>query len=262
MTWKPSPESPYPSDNDILLGNAPDYFIYPRFGNNSQVDGPEDIWNGGGDYTGFPTTAAEEFQVFSSSAADAAAGTGARTVRVFYYDDNYVLFDDNRVTKSFEVTLNGTTPVNTGVTGMRILLAYVTSSGSGQTNAGTITIRWRTTTTVVFAQIPVGTGQTMLGSFTIPAGWRGWLIDYNVSMLDNNANTCKMAIKTRAFGTNTFRIVRPFTAGTATPFSRTLRGGYPLNEKQDLVIRALSVANTGADITTSYEILLQKLSVT
>lgn len=67
----------------IALGQVPNNDIHTKFGINPDVDAataPEDIWNGGGTYTGFPVggtaTVAETLQVFSSSTADTAAVDG------------------------------------------------------------------------------------------------------------------------------------------------------------------------------------------
>lgn len=60
-------------------------------GLNSDVDFgsvPEDIWEGGGVYTGFPSSA-ETIEVFSGSANDSSAGTGARTALLLGLDTNY-----------------------------------------------------------------------------------------------------------------------------------------------------------------------------
>jgi hypothetical protein len=73
--------------------------------------------------------------VSSSSASDASAGTGARTIKITYYDASFV--------GPFTVTLtmNGTTTVNTGVTNIcfveKIEVLTVGSTGS---NVGTISL--------------------------------------------------------------------------------------------------------------------------
>ena len=106
--------------------------IIHKFGSNSDVDGAEDIWEGGGDYTGFPTAAAENFEILSSSADDTSAGTGARTVRIWYYNDDYEnVLMRQEIILMVDVTLNGTAGVDSGVSGMRIWRAKVLTSGSG-----------------------------------------------------------------------------------------------------------------------------------
>lgn len=56
----------------IVEDRVPGRSYVLKFGRNVDIDTatvPEDLWNGGGVYAGFPTGAAEEFEVFSSSAS-------------------------------------------------------------------------------------------------------------------------------------------------------------------------------------------------
>lgn len=72
--------------------------------------------------------------VSSSSASDAAAGTGAQSVTINYLDAGFVAHSET-------VTLNGTTAVNTVGTNIAYIESMVVATvGSGTTNAGTITI--------------------------------------------------------------------------------------------------------------------------
>lgn len=246
------------TEDEVMRGKVSGEYILPKFGRNPDVDGAEDIWNGGGDYTGFPTTTAEEFQVLSSSASDTAAGTGARTIRVYYLNSAYEMFDSTGAYLSFDVTLNGTTSVNSGVTGMRVWRAVVLTSGSGQTNAGNITVRWRTTTSVIFCLIPTGFAHTQISNFTIPAGYTGYLKSYRASMDDLTSNSATLALKVRDFGSNTFRLRRPFVISTTKDVSVQLYGGDQLSEKTDLCFRATSVANANGIVTCGYGLRLVK----
>ena len=88
----------------------------------------------------------------SSSTSDAAAGTGANTVTLTYYDQNLI----GPYTEV--ITLNGTTPVNTVSTTICFIEKItVTTVGNQLSNVGTLTLK---TTT--------GGGGTTIG--TIPAG--------------------------------------------------------------------------------------------
>lgn len=74
--------------------------------------------------------------IVSASASDAAAGTGARTVRITYFTATWTgpFFET--------VTLNGTTPVNTVATDICYIESMeVLTVGSGLTNAGIISLK-------------------------------------------------------------------------------------------------------------------------
>jgi hypothetical protein len=80
-------------------------------------------------------TTGTALEVVSSSADDAAAGTGARTVKVEGVDASHVPFSET-------ITMNGVTPVplvNTSV--IAINRTTVLTAGSGLANAGTIDVR-------------------------------------------------------------------------------------------------------------------------
>lgn len=249
-----------PNILEVMKKRYENEFIENKFGRNPDIDTatvPECIWNGGGLYTGFPTTTAEEFQVFSSDANDTLAGTGARTLRVFYLDDDYDGVTDVDY-PYFDVDLNGVTTVNSGVTGMRVLRAEVIDSGSGETNAGDITVRWRTTTTTVFAVIPTGYSQTQIAAYTIPADYTGYITRYNASMGDNNTNSAIIAFRIREFNTNTWRIQRQFVISTDNHTSRMLYGGVGFGERTDIQMIVTDVTNNNAIITGSFDIHLVK----
>lgn len=249
--------------DSVMRGRVHNEYIIEKYARNPVINtatAPEDVWNGGGLYTGFPTAAAEQFEVLSSDPADTGAGTGAQTVRFFYQDDDYNMFDASGDPLFFDVTMNGTTGVSVGnPTGMRIWRGKVLTSGSGETNAGGITCRWVTTTAAVFAIIPATFGQTSLSNFTIPAGYTGYLKQYAVTMDDLQANRSEIAIATRDFGSNTYRNIRPFTLIRGTPYQpNILYGGIEMAEKTDFVIRVLAVTSDNAIVTANWALRLVK----
>lgn len=121
----------------------------------------EDIWDFGGNFV-FPT-AGETWEVVSDNTSDTLLGTGARTVSITGLDDSFVEQQET-------VNLNGTTPVVTTRTDwFRIREVIVTSSGSGQENAGGITIRV-SAGGLTRSLIRVGNSKTYNGFFTVPLG--------------------------------------------------------------------------------------------
>ena len=125
-------------------------------------------------YRGTFAAAALVLDVASSSAADAAAGTGAQTIRVVGLDADYKpLYED--------IALNGQTKVTGAKLFKRIFGARVMSAGTGLVNAGDIYIiptglggTWSSgvpgTLTSGQVKILAGYGQAYSGMLTIPAG--------------------------------------------------------------------------------------------
>jgi hypothetical protein len=82
-----------------------------------------------------PTTAVQR-SVVSTSANDTSAGTGARKIRITYYD--------NTMAGPFteDLTMNGTTPVNTVATNIRFIEEmHVIEAGSLRANDGVINLK-------------------------------------------------------------------------------------------------------------------------
>lgn len=152
-----------------ILANASNYdaIVVEIAGRNPDLDTatvPETLWDPGGLYVW--QTAAETLELVSSSGADAAAGTGARTVSVQGLSAAGILQEEI-------ATLNGVTAVPLALSYLRVNKAQVATVGSGGFNAGTVTLR-RTSAGVARAQIPViggvGLGVGMSGRYTVPAG--------------------------------------------------------------------------------------------
>lgn len=104
-----------------------------KFGYNEDVDsgGPEVVARFGGTFN--IMTTADTLDVVSSSANDTSAGTGAKTILI-------TGIDENSLTQTEVVAMNGTTPVTTTNSWLGVNRVVVLSSGSNQTNSGNITI--------------------------------------------------------------------------------------------------------------------------
>jgi len=144
------------------------------FGLNQDVDlaAEEDIWDGGGTYTGFDSASFETVEVFSSDANDTAAGTGARTVTIFGVTGISTLSSET-------LTLNGVTAVEGSVSWLHVYRVVVTSAGSGGSNAGVITCRHTTTTTTVFSQMIAGYNESQVAAFLVPSSHKGYLMGWH-----------------------------------------------------------------------------------
>lgn len=110
-------------------------------------------------------TAGETWEVVSSSANDTAAGSGARTVRVYGLDASY-----NPLSET--VILAGATPVaTTNTTWFRVLGFHVLTVGSGGVTAGNVTLRV-SGAGATRARITAGSNRAYQAFYTTPAGFR------------------------------------------------------------------------------------------
>jgi hypothetical protein len=236
----------------IVEGKHSGYSIVNKFGLNSDIDTatvPEDVWEGGGVYTGW-ATAAQTVEVFSSSAADTAAGTGARTVHLIGLDANYNVISET-------ITLNGVTGVNTTGTFIRVHTALVQSAGSGGVNAGEITFRQTTTTANKFLTMLEGRNQTNCSAYTIPAGYTGYMRTLHAAAAPSNSAAVQGNIWTRTFG-QVFRSRRPFFCSDSYRLSDTIYGGLVFSEKSDIIIRIISCTANNVAVNAGYDLIWVK----
>ena len=240
---------------EVARGNVNGYEIGTVFGRNPEIDtttDPEDMWNGGGDYTGFPTGSAETVQVFSSSTSDTSAGTGARTIRFFGLKSS-----TSTDYESEDVTMNGTTAVTTSSTWYRINKAYVLTAGSGGSNAGTITIRHSSTTANVFVQMPVGFNETTIAAYTVPAEKTLLLkrIRTSITRASGAAGSATVTLRVRETG-GVFRAIRVFEVQTASTTDFTQLGGDILPAGTDIKFRIDQVSDNDTVAEAAFEYVL------
>lgn len=108
-----------------------------------------------------PPSSGVQLSLVSTSASDAAAGTGIRSVYIDYLDANLA-------PQSEVVTLNGTTPVLTVATNIRFVNSfYMKTYGSGKMSAGVITASNGAT---VHEQINTGKTRAACSARMVPAG--------------------------------------------------------------------------------------------
>jgi hypothetical protein len=153
--------------------------------------------------------AAAQRSIASASANDTAAGTGARTVRIAYFDNsgNGPLFET--------VTLNGTTTVNTVATDIRFIESMeVITAGSLLANAGIITLYGATgggggtvgsigIGTIIAS---VGDNRTIWAHHYIAAGYTAQLSTFSLGIQSGGGNTS---------GRFLIRMTQPLVANSA-----------------------------------------------
>lgn len=187
-SWKslPAPMSTVVARNGrIVLDGAFAKSVH-GFGFNPDVSTasvPETLWTVGGVYV-FTVTPAT-LSVVSTSAADTAAGTGARTVRLEGLNSAFYEISET-------VTMNGTTLVNTTQVFARINRAFNVTAGSGGVNAGAITISDGVNTV---CSIVATYGQSQMAIFTVPMDYsKAFLCSTNTNVVRGGGTTTSTEI--------------------------------------------------------------------
>lgn len=136
---------------------------------------PEAVIANGGTYTFLSSE--QTLEVVSDSAQDAAAGTGARTVRVDLLDASYAPFSVN-------VSMNGTTPVAvSGGTYLRVNDMRITGVvGSSDSNVGNITLRVAGGGQTISYML-AGKGRSQQAVYTVPAGRTAYATHTKVNII-------------------------------------------------------------------------------
>lgn len=173
-----------PFELQVGRGQITGHSVIHVFGHNPDVDTTEvTIWPATGLLT--HPAAPTIMTISSSSASDTAAGTGARTVYILGINGTggYV---------SETITLNGQTAVNTVHEYDAIETMSVTSVGSGGVNAGIIYAGTGTVTAgvpaVPYSAIGVGDNLSLVGHWTCPTGYTGYLVSGSITSGTSNAN--------------------------------------------------------------------------
>lgn len=183
------------------------------------------IWENATAYT-YPVAATQ--MNLAGSVGDTA------TITINGLDSNYVAISEN-------VVLNGSTPVTTTKSYLRINSMNV-AIGSATNPSGVVTLKDLTNTTI-YAQINAGVGRTQMGIYTVPAGYTFYLsrVDIYTSLNGNNFATYQNKQISSA-GVVQFTQQAPF----AITYHAQRVMPRPVPEKTDIQLQAKVNANTGA----------------
>lgn len=177
----------------------------------------------------YPTSAATG-TIVSASSSDTSSGTGARTVEIQGLDGNYDLITET-------VTMNGTANVTTTNSFLRVFRMRVVTAGSGETNAGNITL----TIGSNIARILADQGQTLMALYTVPKGYNAYLVKFQGSISKNQE--ANFQLRTRNVLDNGAWNVK----GLWGTFANTVNYDYPVPLKftsgTDIEIRAKGGSN-------------------
>lgn len=223
----------------------PDAFYINKVGRNTDIDtgtDPEDIWDGGGLYPGFPTGGAVTVSAVSTNAGDMG------DLSVFGLDADW-----NATTRT--VMLNGLTPVVVPGGPMRRVHSAAYDSGTDDTfNLGAVTISGPAN---VFQIMEAGRSQTNAAVYTIPAGHTALLLTLFASIRTQTASDVDGDLWVREFGKSP-RLRRPFAATTNASFQSVVAGGLVLPEKTDIAVRASRVFANSTEVVAGFDLLLTR----
>lgn len=124
-------------------------------------------------------TSGQTLYLNSTSANDAAAGTGAQTIRTVYLDAS-----GNQAVRTD--TLNGTTAVSIGTGYTAIQWMESATVGSGTAAAGNITIsstNGAATVATTFDMITAGGNRSLSGRYKVPTGYSAYIIHWAVDAI-------------------------------------------------------------------------------
>jgi hypothetical protein len=207
-----------------------------KFGFNTSVTTSATlVWNGGGDYT-YPTSPAQLGVVGTST-------TDNSQITIEGLDADY-----NKL--SNVVTLNGTTTVTTSGSYLRAYRAYVSDDNEP---AGNVTI---THSGSNIAIIRADEGQTLMATYTVPAGYTAYLYQLVLGGAAELANKF-MTIRLRTRESNgVFRTQARYTVAAQT-FEETMVFPLVFPEKTDIEITAQSSSQV-QQASAMFDLLLIK----
>jgi len=235
---RPDEYAALPWEAKIRFNNFGERWIGTRkFGYNENVGTSfEDVWVVGGNISFL--SAADTMDVVSDDAADTnSAGTGLRKVRLQGLDGDYNFVDE-------VVDLAGTTPVTTTNSFIRVFRAFSVETGSGEVNAGVISIT-DTTGGSDQAQILAGDGQTLQAIYTTRAGYYGYVTGVAIGIGGDDVAITQL--RTRA-PTEGFRVrdQSNIAAGGISQISLAQWcGGILVPPKTDIIVRSKKIGSGG-----------------
>ena len=238
---------------NIQRGLVPGVGIIHTFGripNLNVSDGFSAITVNGSLYTGFNAVSPETVSVVSTSTDDSISGIGGRVLLLSGLGPGFV-------EQSEVVQLNGTTPVLTTLTYLRLNPVLVIQAGSAGANQGIILLNQSITTSVVFAEIQIGNNRTLNSGYTIPAGKEGFIRSGFATSGRKQSSLVEVRAQARQPG-STFQIAEWFSLNSQgsnyiqRPFVVPLIG---IPAGTDLLLDAITDTN-GVDVSAGLEILL------
>ena len=191
------------------------------------------VWDGDSVYT-YPSSAV----TMTATSASGATDSGVE-ITIQGLDTNYDALTET-------VTLDGSGTATTTGEFLRVFRAYV--SNGTDLDGDTTIANGGTTYAKIFSEMQ----QTLMAVYTIPAGYRGYLVSGNFSVEKNQPVVAKLMTRRPGGVLRVSGVVTSF----GVPFQRVWQLPPVLDEKTDIEIRAKAGATTS--IAAGFEIILEK----
>jgi hypothetical protein len=224
-------------------------------GRNDDVDTgtvPEDVWDGGGVYSGHPTGSPETIEVISSSGNDTSGGTGAQTVRITGLKTN-----TSSIYETEDLTMNGAGGVTSINSWYRIIKTIVLIAGSTGSNVGTITVRHSVTTANVFDYIVPTYNESTSCVYTVPHNTTGYIDAIQVTFVRASGGSGNSAVTFRARDTDNggvYRTLFNFDISHYTPINLALKYPLQLTQLTDIKLTVENVSSNNSHVYTRFNI--------
>jgi len=232
---------------DVAVGRVAGWAHVNKFGHNPDVDmtPDEDIWEVGGDYTGFITTPTT-LEMFSSDANDTVAGTGAQIIELQGLDSDFL-------EQTEQVAMSGAGTVISLNKYVRINRVFVVSVGSVGANIGVVTVQ--DTQPVTMASIAINDNQTHQAVYTVPTDKQGLITVVWAGIGTGSAAGVATDIELliRPFG-QALRTM--FLLGLTSHWSHNLMPPIHVEAKSDIKLRSVGNSANNSNITAGFDIVL------
>ena len=222
-------------------------------GTNSTVDtgtDPEDVIGSGGAYAGQPITdAGEVVEILHPNGADNSGSTGVQAVRIY----GLKTATSTEYESEF-VTLTGTATDSIS-TWWRIVEVNGILFGSGGTNAGTITVRNKTTTANIFGVMQVGAGRFQNAVWTAPYGSKTAIRDLLTSITRPAVGTGNaiMTLKIRPSGFTSYLARTSYQLTTAAPIRLFGVTPFVMSPGSDMVLECTEVSASTTSVLCMFD---------
>ena len=207
---------------------------------------PEDVWDNGGTYTGFPISAAAA-EVVSTNAGD--------TGTLFYA---YLESPTSESYVTASVTLNGTTPVALGHNVWRCNFMFYDTGDDTTFNLGTISLYHTATPANIFCTIRAGFSQSFCAAYTVPYGSKAYIDRITANIRGSASAAADGFLWWRPIGLSP-RLRQAFNVSFGSLYFDDIDYLFTIPAQTDFIPRITACSSASAtEIQASYRLVLVK----